>query len=252
MTTVVPSIGVVVGTLMFLSPLKAVLDMRRSGRIGDLNPVPFPIVVANCVAWVGYSIVTKDPYVFLANDPGVLLGLFYTLSAYGYADAKTRNRLTALMMLFAVALSGVALSVAAMPMSKNEKTLLWGITANVVLLIYYSAPLTTVKEVLVSRSSASLYWPLCMMNVLNGLLWVGYGRATHNSFIWAPNAVGACLGLLQLSLCLIFPRKLRVDPEDAAKREPLLGRTGEEYRENSDRAADLLHQRRGSSAAEDV
>lgn len=54
-----------------------------------------------------------------------------------------------------------------------------GITANVVLLIYYSAPLTTVKEVLVSRSSASLYWPLCMMNVLNGLLWVGYGRVSN-------------------------------------------------------------------------
>ena len=34
MTRIVPSIGVVVGTLMFLSPLKAVLDMRRSGRIG--------------------------------------------------------------------------------------------------------------------------------------------------------------------------------------------------------------------------
>ena len=34
MTTIVPSIGVVVGTLMFLSPLKAVLDMRRSGRLG--------------------------------------------------------------------------------------------------------------------------------------------------------------------------------------------------------------------------
>ncbi len=58
-----------------------------------------------------------------------------------------------------------------------------GITANVVLLIYYSAPLTTVKEVLVSRSSSSLYWPLCMMNVLNGLLWVGYGRVS-NAILW--------------------------------------------------------------------
>ena len=86
--------------------------------------------------------------------------------------------------------------------------------------------------------------------VLN--LFLSFVLATHNSFIWAPNAVGAGLGLLQLSLCLIFPRKLRMDPEDAAKREPLLGRTEAEYRENSDRAADLLHQRRGSSAAEDV
>ncbi len=34
MTKIVPSIGVVIGTLMFLSPLKAVLDMRRTGRIG--------------------------------------------------------------------------------------------------------------------------------------------------------------------------------------------------------------------------
>ena len=54
----------------------------------DLNPIPFPIVIANCVAWVAYAVVNKDPYVFLANDPGILLGLFYTLSAYGYADVK--------------------------------------------------------------------------------------------------------------------------------------------------------------------
>ncbi len=60
----------------------------------DLNPIPFPVVVANCVAWVGYSIVNKDPYVFMANDPGLLLGLFYTLSAYGYADAKVRSTAT--------------------------------------------------------------------------------------------------------------------------------------------------------------
>ena len=73
-------------------------------------------------------------------------------------------------------------------------------------------------------------------------------QATHNSFIWLPNAVGAALGLLQLSLCLIFQRKVRMDPEDAAKREPLLSRTAEEGGVRTG----LLNQRRGSSAAEDV
>lgn len=34
MTRIVPSVGVVVGTLMYLSPLKAVMDMRKNGRIG--------------------------------------------------------------------------------------------------------------------------------------------------------------------------------------------------------------------------
>ena len=51
-----------------------------------------------------------------------------------------------------------------------------GIAANFVLLLYYSAPLSTVKTVLVTKSSASLYWPMCMMNVINSTLWVVYGR----------------------------------------------------------------------------
>lgn len=34
-------------------------------------------------------------------------------------------------------------------------------------------------------------------------------QATHNSFIWLPNGIGAGLGLLQLGLCLIFKQKAR-------------------------------------------
>ena len=75
-------------------------------------------------------------------------------------------------------------------------------------------------------------------------------QATHNSFIWVPNAVGAVLALLQLSLCLAFQRKARMDPEDGTKREPLLSQA-EEEREGGTRAG-LLNQRRGSSAGEDV
>lgn len=34
-------------------------------------------------------------------------------------------------------------------------------------------------------------------------------QATHNSFIWLPNGIGAGLGLLQLGLCVIFKQKAR-------------------------------------------
>ena len=47
MTRIVPTIGVVVGTLMFLSPLKAVMDMRKSGRIG-VSTVIGLVVLAPC------------------------------------------------------------------------------------------------------------------------------------------------------------------------------------------------------------
>ncbi len=49
-----------------------------------------------------------------------------------------------------------------------------------VLLIFYSAPLSALAEVLRSRSSATLYWPLSVMSCVNGSLWVAYGLvSTH-------------------------------------------------------------------------
>lgn len=40
------------------------------------------------LAQIGYSIVTMDVFVFLANCFGVLIGLYFTLIAYGYSTDK--------------------------------------------------------------------------------------------------------------------------------------------------------------------
>ncbi|GFH16846.1 bidirectional sugar transporter SWEET, partial [Haematococcus lacustris] len=83
---------------------------------------------------------------------------------------------------------------------------LMGYQAVGVLLLYYSAPLSTLAEVLRTRSAASLHAPLSAMSCVNGSLWVAYGLAVGDAFIWAPNAVGAVFGALQLLLLAIFPR----------------------------------------------
>lgn len=53
----------------------------------DLNPLPFPTLLANCCGWVSYGYVTDDVLVLWPNMAGTLLGLFYLLSAYGLAGA---------------------------------------------------------------------------------------------------------------------------------------------------------------------
>jgi hypothetical protein len=50
-----------------------------------------------------------------------------------------------------------------------------GATCVTVLFFYYFAPLSTLRQVLVLRDSASFYWPLCVMNSINGTLWMVYG-----------------------------------------------------------------------------
>ena len=62
----------------FASPLSAVLKVRRTRRLGDLNPLPLVAIIANCVGWMVYGCLNRDPYVIAANEPGLLLGFFMT------------------------------------------------------------------------------------------------------------------------------------------------------------------------------
>ena len=42
--TVAPTIGFILATAMFSTPAKAVLAARKAGELGDLNPMPYPVV----------------------------------------------------------------------------------------------------------------------------------------------------------------------------------------------------------------
>ncbi len=50
-----------------------------------------------------------------------------------------------------------------------------GFTSNIILLMFYAAPLGSLVEVVQTRCSGLLVWQLSLMSILNGLLWVLYG-----------------------------------------------------------------------------
>ena len=58
--------------------------------VQDVNLLVFPVIVANCAGWVGYSLVQLNVYMFVANALGLLLGLFYTLIALRFAGTRAR------------------------------------------------------------------------------------------------------------------------------------------------------------------
>jgi hypothetical protein len=64
------------------------------------------------------------------NALGLLLGLFYTLSAYALADSKTRDRQVAILLLFSTVFLVVG-SVGTMgDMGDGGRKTLWGFTSN--------------------------------------------------------------------------------------------------------------------------
>ena len=204
LTRVAPAVGVAIANVMFLSPMPAVLAARASGSLGDLNPVPFVSIFGNCMAWLGYSMTTQDNFLFGANLPGLLMGLFYSISAIRLVDAAT-GRLCERLMLTYAAVVGLTGYLAAKGVGSSAKDV-FGLLANTLLMLYYAAPLSVLVKVITTRSAASLYAPLAACSLVNGVMWTSYGFATRDKYVWFPNGFGAIVSFAQLVLCAVFGR----------------------------------------------
>ena len=66
----------------------------------------------------------------------------------------------------------------------------------------------TIKSVLKRKDASSIYAPMTLAQCANCGLWTAYGYlAIGDIFVWGPNLTGLLLGLVQLTLKLVFPAK---------------------------------------------
>ena len=94
-------------------------------------------------------------------------------------------------------------------LEQSSRELLIGLAVNCNLIFFYGAPLSKIATVLETKSSKSIHKPTMITSLLNGSLWLTYGVAVEDCFIAVPNGFGALLGVLQLLLCLVYPKRRR-------------------------------------------
>ena len=85
--------------------------------------------------------------------------------------------------------------------------LIYGIFAIIIFLLMCFSPLLTFKTIIKKKDSTSLYLPITMTQISNCTLWVIYGIYISDIFVLIPNLIGLLLGLIQLSLIILFNKK---------------------------------------------
>jgi len=87
-----------------------------------------------------------------------------------------------------------------------HRTLIIGLAVNINLIFFYGAPLSKIATVLETKTSKMIHVPTMIFSLMNGMLWLVYGVAVSDPFIAIPNGFGAVLGVVQMTLCFLFPR----------------------------------------------
>ena len=87
-----PILGVITGNLMCASPFKDLTKAVRYGDLGDLNPTPWAFMLGDCLGWTAYGIMSKDPWLFFGNCPGLLMSVWYNLGAVKVSYLQQHSR----------------------------------------------------------------------------------------------------------------------------------------------------------------
>jgi solute carrier family 50 protein (sugar transporter) len=158
-----------------------------------------------------YGYVTSDIFPLLVTYAvGDLLGIVF-LAVY-YRWSKQRS-----YVLKAVAIAFVCNAIVAiyvvlgaqgvLKQSESSFKQVVGYIAIASSLVLYSSPLSTIKLVLQTKSSASIPAPMIITGVINNALWIIYGILLKDIILVLPTSINVVLGVAQVVLYIVYRPK---------------------------------------------
>jgi solute carrier family 50 protein (sugar transporter) len=167
-------------------------QVQKDRSVGNLPLLPYSSMIANCVTWFLYGILTKQTKVWFTNLVGLFFGLFYFLKFIKYTQPKStslpgtvRQHLQGCLAIFA----GSAVWILACYLTVHRKDMwmpyaagLIGNTAVMFCLLMFASPLSALRTVLRKRSAKSIPLPFTLATILNCFLWSVAGLGEFKDF----------------------------------------------------------------------
>ncbi|XP_066997602.1 sugar transporter SWEET1 [Anabrus simplex] len=189
--------------LQFFSGAFICKDIIKQGSTKDVSVMPFLGGTAVGVLMLKYSLILDDPAMTRVNLFGLFLNALYLVCYYIYTHEKGAV-LTQLM--YSTAFVGVLLGYTAWE-SPDLIEFRFGMIITILLMLLIASPLFSLGEVIRTKSTATLPFPLILSGTLVTFQWLLYGIIIKNEFIQFQNVVGLVLSVIQLSLFAIYPSK---------------------------------------------
>lgn len=211
---ILDTVAVCFAVFFMTAPLSQAIDVCGTpAKVRYVNPINLLCFSLNCITQLAYGLFFPVPPVVPCNAYGVFVGIFSTSACWCFArkepHAKHWDRTAAFATAFTGLLAALIFAYAAFGGAADV-----GVLGMMVGIIMYGAPLSSMKEVLRTKSSETLPVMQSFLGFLNSSCWFTVGVRTGKVPVWGPNIIGMMLSLLQLALIFKFPAKPAGDLED--------------------------------------
>mmetsp|Transcript_53103 Transcript_53103/g.116263 ORF Transcript_53103/g.116263 Transcript_53103/m.116263 type:complete len:250 (+) Transcript_53103:113-862(+) len=206
--------GTIGSLALFGSPVPTFVKISKDRTTGDFAILPYAAGMLNTASWVSYSIVTPDRYqTAVTNGFGAAIMVLWLVLYTKYSPARGAA-LAKIAVVFLVWAAMTFLAVFVItdewftPLRHGEscKTEFVGICCIAFNILMYGSPLGAVKQVIKSRSVASMPLPLSLAALISSILWAAYATLLHDAWVGLPNYIGTFLGVIQIGIYSMYCR----------------------------------------------
>ncbi|XP_072157751.1 sugar transporter SWEET1 isoform X1 [Bemisia tabaci] len=202
----------IVTVASFFAPAFICKTVIKKGSTENVDPMPFIGGMSMSILMLQHGLILKDPAMIPVNVFGFILNLIYFSIYYHYSTERGQLWLT-----LGKAATFVAVLIGYAQWEYEHKVeFRFGLITTSIMFALISAPLLSLGEIIRTKNSASLPFPLIVSSLFVTSLWLLYGIIIENIFVQFQNAVAFLLCLGQLILCIIYPA--RDDSKDKAKK----------------------------------
>lgn len=217
-TFVLKSLCIATNIIYQVSPLPIARQFAIKGDTGDTDPAPFLSVAFCCCQFSFYGLFAcvatgKTGFLVLvySNMLGILMGTYYVYSFLSNCVNPKSLRLTSLYLKAIAVVVGCQLA-AMLALPVGRALLFVGLVSSGCGLVSSTSLVTTVPEVIRTRSSKSLPVPLLLCGEVSCLLWVACGFTLWDMYIIVPNILCTLITSFALALVWYFPSEPEGSP----------------------------------------
>lgn len=197
-----------------ISPLPDFYRVHKNRMPGELALLPVAALLASNRVVGMYAYMIDDILPLLAtNVVGVVLSLGFIWVYHRHAEERAgiyKMCAATVAVVAAVLLYTILAATGATNQTRSQASTVLGWVTIATSVVQFAAPLATVKKVIRTKSSASLPFIMCLLNVINGGLWVAYAAVVSDMFVPAPNVVSVALVITQVAL-FVMHRPAKTD-----------------------------------------
>ncbi|KAK1938990.1 Bidirectional sugar transporter SWEET15 [Phytophthora citrophthora] len=210
-----------------LSPAPDLYPVYKNKDTGVIAFMPFVMMLLCNHVWLLYAYAAENifPLFSVCVFGDIVLVLYVAIYAKYCPDRAYVTRTFFLGMVPFVLVTAYAILVAVdvISQSRHQLGVVLGYLADATTFALFLSPFEKIKLVIATKSAAAIPVYLCGITFVNSFLWVANGIIEDDLFILVPNAVGAVLTGIQLTLCYIY----RPATEDSSDSSLEMGRKTE-------------------------